>query len=301
MFKIATVTTAYNQFQDFENWKKHYNEYKDEILYHLIVDNNSIEEYKKLYKPYFTDSIILELEIGRGVTGGYNAAIKYIQNNLDVDYILFVMQDMNIPKYGVTKLTQCLDKNKQMGVIAPVNLYENKSNIIREHGGYINKIDFTVTKNFLNKKLDSSVPEMLQVDFLCGGNYMFKSEIFDKIGLFDEKIFMYGDEVDILLRVANEGYSIFSTTKTVCYHEHVYQKINGKKLRLPSDNALYYTGRNYFYLIKKYGSKKNFIYALGKAIYRFCRLTAACLIRSRNLSKPMSLLKGYFIGFFYYK
>ena len=299
MYKIATITTAYNQFQDFNNWKSHYKQYCDEISYHIIVDNNSSDEYKKLYKQEFKNSIILELSEGKGVTGGYNEAIKYIQRNLEVDFILFIMQDMNIPGNGVSILADCLNLNQEIGVIAPVNLYENKSNIIREHGGSISKNDFSVKKHYLDQELNSKIPEMLEVDFLCGGNYMFRADIFNKIGLFDEKIFMYGDEVDILIRVANYGYKVFSTTKTVCYHEHIYEKTNGKKVRFPSSNALFFTGRNYFYLIKKYGKYKNIIFGFIIAIYKSTRFFLAGLIKSGSVTKPYYLIKGYFKGIFY--
>ncbi|MDB4114571.1 glycosyltransferase family 2 protein [Flavobacteriaceae bacterium] len=299
MYKIATVTTAYNQFQDFNNWKSHYKEYCDEISYHIIVDNNSSDEYKKLYKPEFKNSIILEFSEGKGVTGGYNEAIKYIQENLEIDFILFIMQDMNIPSKGVTILANCLNKDPEIGAIAPVNLYENKSNIIREHGGTINKNDFSVKKHYLNQELNSSVPEMLEVDFLCGGNYMFRGEVFNKIGLYDEKIFMYGDEVDILMRLANYGYKVFSTTKTVCYHEHIYEVINGKNVRFPSNNALFFTGRNYFYLINKYGNYKNLVFGIIKAIYKSIRFILVSLIKNGSLIKPYYLVKGYAKGFFY--
>lgn len=301
MYKIATVTTAYNQFQDFENWIKHYNEYKDEIAYHIIIDNNSSKEYKELYKPYFKNSILLELPTGKGVTGGYNEGICYIKENLKVDFIFFIMQDMHIPKGGTTILAKCLADNKEMGVIAPVNLYENNSNIIREHGGIINKLDYSVSKQYLNYELNDRIPEMLEVDFLCGGNYMFKSEVFDKIGLFDEKIFMYGDEVDILLRASSAGYKIYSTTKTICNHEHIYQKINGKIPRFPSDHALFFTGRNYFYLIKKHGNKKGLFYGIIRGTFRLLRLTIASLIKTGKISKPYFLFKGFATGLFFYK
>ena len=158
---------------------------------------------------------------------------------------------------------------------------------------------FRNLENYVNQELNSSIPEMLEVDFLCGGNYMFRADVFNKIGLYDEKIFMYGDEVDILMRASDNGYKIFSTTKTVCYHEHIYEEINGKKVRLPSNNALFFTGRNYFYLINKYGSYKNLAFGIIKAIFKTIRLTLSCIIKTGSLIKPYFLVKGYAKGIFY--
>jgi GT2 family glycosyltransferase len=288
--RIATITTAHNQFQDFENWKKFYSEYKDEIGYHLIVDNGSSEEYRNLYKKAFSNSIIIELKEGRGVTGGYNAGIKYIQKHIpEVDFILFIMQDMNIPKGGVGILANCLSEDIKLGVIAPVNLYENHSNIIREHGGMINW-DLTISKNYLNKKLTNEIPEILEVDFLCGGNYMFKTKLFTEAGLFDENIFMYGDETDILLRVKKLGYKIISTTKTVCWHEHIYLD---KIKRLPSDHAIYYTAKNYFYLIKKHQSLLTLVLSFIKSIYVIVYNSLRFIFKDHNFKKIKCMMEGY--------
>ncbi|WP_431199017.1 hypothetical protein ACQ86K_25290 [Mucilaginibacter sp. P19] len=95
----------------------------------------------------------------------------------------------------MTILKDLLLASDKTGVVAAVNLYENRSNIIREHGGNINKKDFTVDKFFKDVPLSKEIPEDLQVDFVCGGNYMMKTKIFKEAGLYDERIFMYGDRI----------------------------------------------------------------------------------------------------------
>ena len=102
-------------------------------------------------------------------------------DSLDLS-VLLSSTFLNIPGNGVTELANCLNTNQEIGAIAAINLYENKSNIIREHGGTINKNDFSVNKHYLNQELNSTVPEMLEVDFVCGGNYMFRADVFNKIG-----------------------------------------------------------------------------------------------------------------------
>jgi len=289
MKKIAAITTAYNQIHNFEGWKKFYAEYRDEIDYHIIVDNASDKEYKSLYKPYFNKSIILELPVGKGITGAYNEGVRYVKKFLDAKYIIFILQDMNIPKGGISELKKILEEDEYIGVIAPINMYENHSNIIREHGGKINW-DFTIKKYFKNEKLTNKIPELLEVDFVCGGNYMFKKKVFDDVGLFDEDIFMYGDETDILLRVKSFGYKIVSTSRVICWHEHVYQNNNS---RIPNENAIYYTARNYFYLIKKHGNIIILIGGVFKSIVNILYSALRFAIKEKSFKKLYFLLLGY--------
>lgn len=299
MPKIAAITTAFNQYQDFENWKVFYEEYKDEIDYHIIVDNASKEEYIEKVEGYFTESVIIKLLTGKGITGGFNEGYNYVKKHFDADILLFILQDMHIPRGGVTSLKELLISKRSNGVVGPINMLENHSTVIREHGGIIRKTDFTVQKLFKGQTLNDSIVETHSVDFVCGGVFMIRREVFEKAGLYDEKIFLYGDESDLFIRVKKLGYTILSTRKAICWHEHQYQIKNGEKVRMPSPNALYYTGRNYFYLIKKHGGVHNFAFGLVKATLRFTKYAGAFLIKEGDMKRTLSLLKGYLNGLFY--
>ncbi|WDF79149.1 glycosyltransferase family 2 protein [Mucilaginibacter sp. KACC 22773] len=295
MAKIAAITTSHNEDYQFDNWLTHYEAYKDEISYHIIVENNSNETYRQKIREHFTDATILWQDEDLGVARGFNEGIKYVIEHTDADVILFMMQDMYIPKGGVTILKDLLLSSEKNGVVAAVNLYENRSNIIREHGGNINKKDFTVDKFYKDKVLDNSIPQDLQVDFVCGGNYMMKTNIFKETGLYDERIFMYGDESDLFIRVKKAGYDIISTTRTQCWHEHIYLTAAA---RLPSNHAVFYTARNYFYLIKKHGNGLNFTYGLLKSIKVAAKNLAKFYLHEKNFTKIRLMMKGYFTGIF---
>ena len=48
----------------------------------------------------------------------------------------------------------------------------------------------------------------MDVDYVCGAFMMFRREIIDKIGLLDERFFMYAEEADYCARIKNAGYRI---------------------------------------------------------------------------------------------
>ncbi|SDG70262.1 glycosyltransferase family 2 protein [Mucilaginibacter gossypii] len=295
MAKLAAITTSHNEDYQFNNWLTHYEAYKDEIDYHIIVENNSNELYREKIRENFPNAIILWQNEDLGVARGFNEGIRYVMEHTDAELILFMMQDMYIPKGGVTILKDLLLASDKTGVVAAVNLYENRSNIIREHGGNINKKDFTVDKFFKDVPLSKEIPEDLQVDFVCGGNYMMKTKIFKEAGLYDERIFMYGDESDLFIRVKKAGYDIISTTRTQCWHEHIYLSAAA---RLPSNHAVYYTARNYFYLIKKHGNGANFRYGLFKSAKVAARNIARFFVYEKNFVKINLMMKGYYNGIF---
>ena len=41
---VAAITITYNDDYKFTEWLGHYQEYKDELYLHIVVDNHSCEE-----------------------------------------------------------------------------------------------------------------------------------------------------------------------------------------------------------------------------------------------------------------
>jgi hypothetical protein len=52
--KIAAITITYNDGFKIHEWRQHYNEYKDDVYLHIIVDNNSEKSYLEEVKHYFS-------------------------------------------------------------------------------------------------------------------------------------------------------------------------------------------------------------------------------------------------------
>ncbi|WP_431199018.1 glycosyltransferase family 2 protein [Mucilaginibacter sp. P19] len=100
MAKLAAITTSHNEDYQFNNWLTHYEAYKDEIDYHIIVENNSNELYREKIRENFPNAIILWQNEDLGVARGFNEGIRYVMEHTDAELILFMMQDMYIPKGG---------------------------------------------------------------------------------------------------------------------------------------------------------------------------------------------------------
>jgi hypothetical protein len=53
----------------------------------------------------------------------------------------------------------------------------------------------------------------------CAGASIYKREVFEKVGLFDEDFFAYYEDVDFSLRLQMFGYKCFYNPEAVCYHK----------------------------------------------------------------------------------
>jgi GT2 family glycosyltransferase len=292
--KVAAITVSYNDDCQLQQWSKLYEAYKNELSFHIIVDNGSETEYKELLRKSFRDSAIIEREVNGGTTAAYNDGIKYALRG-DADAILLIAQDVRLSEGSVTRLYELLYSDEKIGVVGPVLLSKGSSNVIQEYGGTIDLKTILVRKNFETQLLSDQTPDCMEVDFIAGGMNLTKREVYEKVALQDERLFMYCDETDWDIRVKRFGYRLVVTKKAMAWHEHVFEK--GKGSNLGSPLSYFLQRRNQLLLVKKYGSKKDLIYTTIEMLRKSPSYTWRPLFRLKFLRFCAHYL-GIMYGFF---
>ncbi len=84
-------------------------------------------------------------------------------------------------------------------------------------------------------------------DYLSGAGLLVKREVFEKIGLFDERYFLYYEDVDFCMRARKAGFKL--ATATTKFHHAVSATTSS----LGSANLLYYHTRNALLLNATHG------------------------------------------------
>lgn len=243
---IAAITITYNDDYKFTEWCNHYLEYKNELYLHVVIDNNSTEEYYNKVKSFFTDSVIVRRSSNGGCTIAYNEGIRIALADEGVDAIMLIGNDMRLEKGMLTHLYDFLFSNEGYGMVEPVILAKD-SDLIEDFGC---KISYRLIMRPLNYgERISSVPDLFHiVETVTGGMNLAKREFYEKVGLQDEKLFMYSDEVDMGIRAAKKGFKMAATKKAIAWHQHINPKERASRLPYTS----YLIGRNKVYLARKH-------------------------------------------------
>ena len=170
----------------------------------------------------------------------------------------------------------------QLFILGPsLNFFIDKDKV-QEAGTIILRSD----KN--RYKVNDYIPENLNLndvlkyyDGVPGAFMAVKSEVFEKIGLLDEDLFMYGDETDFCYRAWKEKMGA-AVDKTLI----VYHKGGGVKSRL-SPKISYYKIRNTLYfLLKHKNTIKYFKYFLFQ-FHRFFLSNLSRLIFSKGNNREL--------------
>jgi GT2 family glycosyltransferase len=289
---IACITVTHNDHHLLENWKKYYSIYKAEIDIHIIVDNASSGDFVAVLKTIFPESDIIERKENGGTTAGFNDGIKYILTNSEIDSIILLCPDICMEKGAISKLRSLLTSDESIGIVGPLLLKKGHSDLIESYGGELSK-HLRPKLLFNSLPINNHLPGTIEVSFIPGGINMIKTEVFRRVGLQDETLFMYGDEVDFDLRAMNAGYRLVVTKDALAWHEHIISPANPSAQQF----VIFLSSRNLLRLCKKHLTGYSLLIGFLSYMYHSFYITLGYL-KERNFSKIQAHHKGIIYGIF---
>jgi GT2 family glycosyltransferase len=246
--KIAGISCAFNEHSMLKAFENHVKEYRDRLTWHIVVDNGSDPSYKSALRAVFPTSIIIERSSNGGTTAAFNAGIRYALNE-GAEAILLITQDIRLPAPSLEAMIKILQLRPEIGIVGPLLLCAD-GKTVEEYGGKIDPKTLAVTKLYAGHSLDDSFPDELIVDFIAGGVNLTRREVFEQIGLQDESLFMYGDEVDFDIRARKAGWKLLVTRKAIAFHEHQGDSSSFRP------QSVYLMARNQLWLVKKHRGQR---------------------------------------------
>ena len=259
---VAAIVITYNDGYKFKEWVENHQTYKEELYKHIIVDNGSDSEYLNLVETNFTESFIIKRTSNGGCTGAYNDGIKLALSDPKVDAIMLIGNDMKLENGGVNALSEFLGSNDFLGMVAPILLAKD-SQMIDDFGCEVSK-NLYMNPYDVGKNISELEISYRTVASVTGGMNLSKREFYETVGLQDENLFMYSDEVDMALRAKKTGFKMAVTKDVLSWHQHINPN-NGNHRGV---YTFYLIGRNKIYLAKKHFGFSRTIYVLGSLLWK---------------------------------
>ena len=177
----------------------------------LVIDNNSMDGTKAylqslLKDPFFREKMRLVLnQANVGLAKAWNQAVRLTSGR----FILFLNPDLVLTEDWLGKLVKYAEQHPKAMVVGAKIL--NPDGTIY-HAGAIGKV-----RGRGEPDRPGLFDREAKVHWIQGSCFLVKREIFRKIGGFDERFFVYGEEVDFCHRVRQAGYEILYTPVPI-YH-----------------------------------------------------------------------------------
>ncbi len=211
-------------------------------LHVLVIDNGS--EPFNVDEEQFKDinlSIIKTPE-NLGFSGGHNFGLKRILEQ-GAEFVLILNNDTILDKNLLVELLAPFKKDSKIGVTVPKMYFApgfefhkdryKKNEIGRVFwyaGGNIDWKNVYPKHRGVDEVDNGQYNKMEETDFASGACLMIKKEALLKVGLFDEKYFMYFEDADWNMRAKNAGFKALYVPKAVLWHINAASSSSGSSL-----------------------------------------------------------------------
>jgi len=231
-----------------------------ELPFIVLVDNNS-KNAKELacFKEEYEQLHIIYNEENLGFGRANNKGIRWAQKNINFEYLLLLNNDTIIKSDSLFYLKKAFKKDSKIGITTSKIMYEGQRDIVWYGGGFINYLKGFPKIDDFNEKVSTDKAELSKyVTFISGCTMMFSKESIQKIGGFDDKYFMYCEDLDLCMKAMDLGYKLYYESNSVIYH-----KVNASNKK-DSDSATGLSAKNTNAFFIYYHIRSNQYYTMRK-------------------------------------
>lgn len=269
----------------------------------IVIDNNSGDDSTKIIKESFPLVNLKENKINLGFAAASNQGLKLMKG----DFALLLNPDTEVMNGTLVNMLAFMKENQRVGILGCKTIDE-QGNIQRScHPvpSLLREFSYILYKMKLDKMLPAKMTlgyydntakssrYPFAVGWVSGACLMIKKEVIQDIGLLDENLFMFFEDVDWCIRANKKGWEIiYYPSNSIFHHEGGSERTNLYIISQRIDHL--YKSRLYF-------AKKHFG-RIGPIIIRlisFFELSGKIIVTNLNLRSRINLqnkemkLKGY--------
>ncbi|GAB6265112.1 MAG: glycosyltransferase family 2 protein [Methanothrix sp.] len=196
----------------------------------IVVDNGSRDGSPEYIEENYPWVRLAKNEENLGFAGGTNAGIRAAKG----EFILTLNNDSRADSRFIEELIKPM-ADPEVGVCAAKMLFPD---------GRINSAGICISRSGAAWDRGMFEPDRGQYEFVeevfgaCAGAALYRRDMMDEIGLFDEDFFLYLEDVDLAFRARLAGWKCIYVPGAMVIHHH------GGTAGVGSDLAVYYGNRN---------------------------------------------------------
>ena len=217
---ISIIIVNYKSWEPLENCLNsllNQKKIKTEII---VVDNNSndnkILSFKKMYK-----SVIW---IENDSNYGFSKACNIGELKSKFDLLLFLNPDTILDSNCLYKI---LNKNLDFNLnVVSIKQLDKKNKNTYAYGEFLSFYTFNGILRFINRIFNKKTKKRLEKldsfnpDWISGSFVLISKSIFRKVNMWDERFWMYYEDMDLCKKIKKIGVKIIMINTISCYHFH---------------------------------------------------------------------------------
>jgi hypothetical protein len=242
---VSVVVLNYNAGELLLNCIKSIKESIYKNLEIIVVDNISNDNSHEKCKEEFPEIKLIQNKKNLGYCGGNNVGIQVAKGK----FIVILNPDTIVEPNWISELISAYDEYGE-GLYQPKILSLNEKDIIQSTGNMLHVFGFGFARDKGNKVIDKT-EEIEKIGYASGTCLFTSRELINRVGLLDEFLFLYHDDLDLGWRAAQIGINSYYVPKSKIFHVESYSlKWSSKKF--------YWLERNRKYCLLTHYSKETY-------------------------------------------
>ncbi|HAV14969.1 MAG TPA: hypothetical protein DCX25_01445 [Candidatus Pacebacteria bacterium] len=195
----------------------------------IVVDNGSTDGSQEALKKAFPMLVLIQQK----TNGGFSQANNRGAQEAKGKYLFFLNSDTEIEQGATDVLVKELERSSKVGIVSGMLLNEDGS--VQPQGGALPNLlnikawmmfvdDFPlVNRLFLpyQQSRSSYFTARHQMGWIGGTAVMMRKTVFSQIGAWDEHIFLYGEDIELCLRLHKAGFlSVYTPEAKIVHLKH---------------------------------------------------------------------------------
>ncbi len=246
MQKVFVIILNYNGNKDtqecLESLEK-INVSKDTKVEIVVVDNASKEQFRIQNSPlrkgfegqaeFRINKIkVIRNEENLGFAEGNNVGIRYALKN-GANYILILNNDTFVDKNLLKELLAVGQKDKEIGILVPKIYFapgfefhkdrykkEDLGKVFWYGGGEMDWANVIGHHRGVDEVDKGQYDATCETEIATGCCMLIKKDVFDKVGMFDDKFYLYYEDADLCLRAKKKDFKVVYVPRSIIWHKN---------------------------------------------------------------------------------
>ena len=202
----------------------------------------------------FPAVVVIENPVNNGFAGGNNTGMQKALAD-GADYIFLLNNDTTVAPDLLEPLVMLAESDPKIGIVGPTMLYYSDPETVWATGGTIGAMGASHLVDE-GKPFSTHLMQPAERDFIVGCGLLAKRDLLEKVGLFDERYFLYYEESDLCARAKKAGWCVWHQPASRLWHK--VSRSTGTE----SELTLYYMRRNVLLYLRRHGAWHTVLWAI---------------------------------------
>lgn len=221
-------------------------DYPRERRHIVVVDNASQDGTPATVREAYPHVTVIENQANLGFAAGNNVGLRYALAQ-NYDYALLLNNDTEAAPDMLANLVSVAEDDPRIGAVGPIIYYHAAPTRVWSAGG---RIDWRRGISRMEGEVEDQgqFTAIREVDFVTGCAMLLRRAALERVGLFDERFFMYFEETEWCVRARRAGFRILFAPQAKLWHKI---PLNA---RFDKEYLAYYMTRNRLLFLRATGA-----------------------------------------------